>query len=91
MSHECIPPDPCTDWAALDPKECCEFLRGRLELLQAELRTLRSIVSRFSVDGVPGPFEDNEAAEAGGVAEWQIYFNNDEEFFVRIPTIPEEE
>jgi hypothetical protein len=87
--NECLPTDPCQDFAANDPMQCCIQLRGRIELLQAEIRELRYHFA-YGVPGeVPGPYESNEEAEAAGVAEWQLYRNSANELFTRIPIIEE--
>lgn len=84
MSNDCLPPDPCQSFASSDPKECCEILRGRLEQLQTELRTLRALVAgnaQLSQYDIPGPFEDDAEAEANGVEIWQIYLGPDGKLF----------
>jgi len=88
MSDQCLPPDPCQSFAPSDPMECCEILRGRLEQLQTELRTLRALVAgnaQLSQYDIPGPFATPEIAEAGGVEEWQIYLGEDGQLFTLEP------
>jgi len=65
--------------------QCCILLRGRVELLQSEIRDLRNLLSFGIPNAMPGPFEDDADAEAGGIADFQIYLGLDGAIFTKQP------